>query len=472
MKLRLIQLTKDVLIMGQPISKQTKKELERYDYLRAEYFEKSSNLPYRPRPLNNYERKVGHIMVWVGCYTAKTYADIPLSDLYKMIEEKGFNQLSEKIKFIKDKLLRFKGKNFSKEEVLEIFKALQFIYIMVINTDAVGDDFGKDTIATVDDEEKSVLGCFHGSDYYNNHKDELSKKYGDLKCYYFDRSDILLFYNTISLMPKYAEEELENRKRYLVTKKSRDYSDFMRLRKKMTELYKAGKFEQGDKLLEYYSYYGDGFLNGVARSSYDLTLPSTLHSNHEYTVDDPHTLYKGLKGKRILDEDLFLKTVLELSELRDRLKTSKIEKTEDIKYLYRGLVLQSFLRSIQGQKPPEDWLNKKDFEKSLYNDVIRYLNGKTSIDPAALSTSKDENVAKDFIVRDLEKRDLKGVGVLLVIDIADYNKGQDMTKHSKFKEEEVLLPPRTKLKIKSACFKKCFHKGKPINYCEIQSAPE
>ena len=83
------------------------------------------------------------------------------------------------------------------------------------------------------------------------------------------------------------------------------------------------------------------------------------------------TEYDEISKNYIISEDLFIKTIIELSEIRKRIaKDGNINKnlwerliTE--KYLYRGLPMKDFLKTIQGAKPPKDWLTKEIFEKDL-----------------------------------------------------------------------------------------------------------
>ena len=204
----------------------------------------------------------------------------------------------------------------------------------------------------------------------------------------------------------------------------------------MKKLYEAGEFTKGDELLNYYTYQGDKKINGVARHTLLLHKPG---------VKALETEYDEISKNYIISEDLFIKTIIELSEIRKRIaKDGNINKnlwerliTE--KYLYRGLPMKDFLKTIQGAKPPKDWLTKEIFEKDLNNQVVNYLKGRISMDPAVLSTSLDENAAIDFI---------NGFpGVLLKIDVTKHNKGLDIHENSPYDEKEILLSPGTKLKI-------------------------
>ena len=156
--------------------------------------------------------------------------------------------------------------------------------------------------------------------------------------------------------------------------------------------------------------------------------------------------------------DLFVKTVVELVELRERLKKSKgTIKTylgdKRIKTLFRGLPLYKLLQRIQGGGLPEKWKRKKIFDESSHDEIIEYLTGKITVDPAPLSTSTNITVVKKFF--NLDAVDKGSTGALLVIDASNYGKGQDMVPYSTEKyEKEVLLPMGVKLKIKSVTFKK------------------
>ena len=163
---------------------------------------------------------------------------------------------------------------------------------------------------------------------------------------------------------------------------------------KMKKLYESGEFTKGDKLLNYYTYQGDKKINGVARHTLLLHKPG---------VKALETEYDEISKNYIISEDLFIKTIIELSEIRKRIaKDGNINKnlwerliTE--KYLYRGLPMKDFLKTIQGAKPPKDWLTKEIFEKDLNNQVVNYLKGRISMDPAVLSTYLDKAVSIRFI---------------------------------------------------------------------------
>lgn len=453
-----IEYRKGVLNMGGTISE---KELEKYDYLRAEYYKKKKSWPYTPRPLTNYEKAVingsGLLLDSYGEYLrAKTYADLPLSDLYLLIEstEKTSNSTTVALVFMKDELLpsKGKGKNFSKMEVETILSVIYTIYKQFVEK---ANKIGK-VIEVLDDESKSILGVLDNSEYYREHKTGLAKQClkceydekknkDDLKDFYFDPNDIMLLCSTVlKSIPQNARDEIKNRKTYLSNKKSRDYSDFMDMRKRMIELYNKGKFAQGDKLLSEYTGLEYELINGAARHSFSLDFGSKQGATSIYELAG--------KNSKIIDEDLFIKGVIELAKLREKLKKSSWDcKNEDVKCLYRGIPLYKLLQRVRGEeKMPKEWEKKHTFEENLCDTVAEYLVGKVVVDPAPSSTSLDISVAKDF-----SSDDMYDTAAILVIDVSKYRKGLDLAPISRSSgEKEILLPLGVKLKIKSVSFKK------------------
>lgn len=469
-----------MLNVGKTISKE---ELERYDYLRAEYYKENGRWPYTPRPLTNYEKavisKCGLLLKTVDdeyIGAKRTYADFYFSEL-KSLEKAndGLGYVAGVLLTIKNKLLPYygKAKNFSREDVVQILFAIHFIYEQLVEK---ANKIGK-VIGVLDDESKSILGVLDNSEYYREHKTDLAKQclkceYDEeknkdgLKDFYFDPNDIMLLCSTVlKSIPQNARDEIKNRKTYLSNKKSRDYSDFMDMRKKMIELYNKGKFTEGDELLREYT--GDKYrlLNGAARHSFN----SVQHA--DLTTKNIDVVPKAVVDRtRCISEDLFIKTVIELSKLREKLKNSKgVKKTFwerwiSGKYLYRGLPLYKLLERTRGGVLPKEWKEKKVFEESLCDEVIKYLTGKTVIDLAASSTSLSIKEAQSFL-----RKQSNETGSLLVIDVLNYDKGQDLVPVSQNKhEQEVLLPMGVKLKIKSVSFKK---EGS-IGYFEVNCVPE
>lgn len=459
---RFVEYKKGVLIMGKPI---TEKELEKYDYFREEYFKKNRSWPYTPRPLTDYEKRVMYAYELLPdaeySYLKRktTYADFYLSDLYKLVKPDETKPLKSLL-FIRDKL-KSKGKNFSKAEVEAILSSIYTVY-----ESAMGEEYTKNgVIRLLKDENDSILGYLGNSEYYNKNKsdlaekilkckyDELTNKDG-LKDFYFDPGDLMLLCSTVfKSIPQNAKNEIENRETYLSDKKSRDYSDFMDMQKEMIDLYKSGKFSKGDSLLRDYTGKKYRLFNGVARHSFDVENLSDL-GNKEVVAG----LWDMVENTRIISKDLFIKTIIELGKLREKLKNS----TGDIKTLwgvrrseklYRGLPLYKLLQRIQGGGLQAEWRGKKDFDEGLCDGVARYLVGKTAVDPAPSSASEDIAVAKRFF--DMDVADRGATGALLVIDVSNYGKGQDMVPYSNHRnEKEVLLPMGVKLKIKSVVFKK------------------
>lgn len=450
--------------MGKPI---TEKELEKYDYLRAEYYKENGRWPYTPRPLTKYEKAVmdGYLLLSDAEYSylrrKTTYADFYLSDLYKLVKPDETKPLKSLL-FIKDKL-KSKGKDFSKTEVEAILSSIYTVYESVVREEV----YKKNTvIRLLKNEKNSILGYLDGSEYYNKNKSNLAKEFlkreydvsknkDGLKDFYFDPGDVMLLCTTVfKSIPQNAKDEIENRKTYLSNKRSRDYSDFMDMRKEMIELYNSRKFSKGDSLLRGYTGKKYRLFNGVARHSFDVENLSDL--GNKEVVDG---LWDMTENTRIISKDLFIKTVTELSELRKKLENSTGEMADfrgerrSHEKLYRGLPLYKLLQRIPGSGLPEKWKGKKVFEEGLYDEVIKYLTGKITVDPAPSSTSTDITAVKKFF--NLDAVDKGSTGALLVIDASNYGKGQDMVPYSNHRnEKEVLLPMGVKLKIKSVTFKK------------------
>ena len=466
-----IEYRKGVLNMGGTISE---KELEKYDYLRAEYFKKNGRWPYTPRPLTNYEKAVLDFCDWIPrdyYIKAKTYADIPLKELEALLEpSKKLSVIEDELGCVQDGLLPCKGEDFSKGELEEFLGALKFIYD-VLKQNCPNNE--KAIVRLSKNENDSILGYFSKSKYYNDNKSELAKKIlnreydalknkGGLKDFYFDPGDVMLLCTTVfKSIPRNARVEINNREIYLSDKKSRDYSDFMDMRKRMIELYKIGEFTKGDELLRDYTGNKYELINGVARNSFDLELlPSNLKGATELS-----DITEG-KG-RIIDRDFFIKTVIELAKLRKKLKRSSWgRKNKGVERLYRGIPLYKLLQKVQkvsGKEMPKELEKKHTFEKNLYDEVAKYLVGKVVVDPAPSSTSLDISVAKRF-----SSDNTHGTAAILVIDVSKYRKGLNLAPISKFSsEKEILLPLGVKLEIKSVNFKKEGSDG----YFEVNCVP-
>ena len=249
---------------------------------------------------------------------------------------------------------------------------------------------------------------------------------------------MLLCTTVFKSIPQNAKDEIENRKTYLSNKKSRDYSDFMDMRKRMVELYKIGEFTKGDKLLTEYTGLEYELINGAARHSFSLDFGSKQGATSIYELAN--------KNSKIIDEDLFIKGVIELAKLRKKLKKSSWDcKNEDVKYLYRGIPLYKLLQRVRGEEMPKEWEKKHTFEKNLRDKVADYLVGKVVVDPAPSSTSLDFSVATDF-----SSDDMYDTAAILVIDVSKYRKGLDLAPISRSSgEKEILLPLGVKLKITS-----------------------
>lgn len=416
---------------------------EKYDYIR-EYFKKSNKLPYKSAPMTKFEKRAIEYALCTNISNeTKSYADIPISTLKQCIDASSRSNNRIKVLYILKDMIGNKIRNFTQKEVNDFLSCLKFLY---------STSSKRKLFALAKNEENSIISVLKKSKYYNENKEtikeEFKKKHNiELKNCYFDKSDVILFITTVFVsIPNNLKTELENRKKFLESKKAHDESDFKNMSEKMKKFYESGEFKKGDELLTYYTANGYYTINGVARN--DLLLELGVNHPKDY-VD---------VGSHIISEDLFLKTVLELSEIKKRVKESgKISKNllERLvgKYVYRGLPLKDFLRTIQGQNLPSDWLEKKNFDSNLQNEVIAYLKGKISVDPAVLSASLDKQIAADFIKSDI-------TGVLLKIDVTNYKHGLDLRKYSKYKEEkEIIFSPGTKLKIESVVYesgKNCF----------------
>ena len=433
---------KGVLFMPIKFDKNKLKDIERYD----DFIKNSKHLPYTPTILTKYERSIMESLAIDVSDKVKTYADIPTSVLKRYIQKYSEVDYYNPLK----KIVEQKNKDFSKKEIEEFIRSLEYILF-----------FDHNKPKGVSDEKKSILNILSNSKYYNDNKKEIEESFekrykSKFKELYFDKNDMMLLITTLfKSIPNNINEELENRKKFLNSKKSRDESDFIRMSQKMKKLYESGEFTKGDKLLNYYTYHGNDVINSTARNNLSIE-ELDVHDSHSI-----HQIWDEFKKSRIIPEDLFLKTIIELSKIRKRIEEQgNIPKTPEQlisgKYLYRGLSLKNFFKTIQESK---DWhLTKEEIlEKDLRKQVINYLKGKISIDPAVLSTSLDENAAIDFI---------NGFpGVLLKIDVTKHNKGLDIHENSPYDEKEILLSPGTKLKITDVVY------NSNKDYFEISCVP-
>lgn len=92
-------------------------------------------------------------------------------------------------------------------------------------------------IVHVKEEEKSILNILSNSKCYNDNKKEIEESFerykSKFKELYFDKNDMMFFIITLfKSIPNNINEELENRKKFLNSKKSRDESDFIRMSQK------------------------------------------------------------------------------------------------------------------------------------------------------------------------------------------------------------------------------------------------
>ena len=308
------------------------KDIERYD----DFIKNSKHLPYTPTILTKYEKAVMRSQLLIHFSDkAKTYADIPTRTLKEC--EKAYSSPHSGMDYyitLKN-MVEQKNKDFSKKEIKEFIKSLSFIWI-----------FDHNQLRHVSNEEKSILNILSNSKYYNDNKKEIEeifeKRYkSKFKELYFDKNDMMLLITTLfRSIPNNVNEELKNREKFWDSKKSRDESDFIRMSQKMKKLYEVGKFTKGDELLNYYTYQGDKKINSVARHTLLLQEPG---------VKALETEYDEISKNYIISEDLFVKTIIELSEIRKRIaEQGNIPKNLwelwfSGKYLYRGLTMKDFL---------------------------------------------------------------------------------------------------------------------------------
>lgn len=433
--------------MPKTISEREAKEIEKYDYIRAELFEKGRK-PYTSEPLTKYEREFIRYLEGITSgqtsfttNNAKSYSDVPTSTLNQIQEALTQRNTSsimpEAITYV-HKMINATNKNFTMGEVSDFLKSLKNLSEYYENVSIFR------MLRRSSKEEDSILSILEESNCYNRNKKNILKRYlgCDPKKYYLDKNDVLFFMRVIFDIFDKAEAELQKRKKFVESKKAHDDEDFemvtQKIRKFQNEIERLPKDEQlkrVDKLITYYTRFGDRCLNSVARN---IVLPSKLGTT---LFDDG-----------VMSEDLYAKTISELGKLKERINEKR---TFEGDTLYRGVPLKDFLKTIQcGEK------EKKDLEKFLKtqtnilglqvklprrkNDIKAtlelYLKDKISKDRAILSTSSDKKTAQEFI----GDKD----GVILKIDVSKYKYGLDIADYSHFKyEKEVLLPPGAKLKL-------------------------
>ena len=401
----------------------------------AEFLDKPKQLPYTPRPLTDFEKDVMRILFNTKNFLidkAKDYSDIPGSVLQEIVKNNGTGFIGLK------NVLDNKGKNFTKQEVQNFIRDLLRLYS--------GNCYLKKPILTiVEIEEQSVFSFISNSDYYkssNQKVDDFIKKHkrdiigssgGNIKgsqSLYFNKNEISFFYVTAKSIAENTEKELKNRETLLKIKR-RGESDFVRRHKKMKKFYNEGRFEKGNKAIHLYTCADHHQLNNVGRHSI-----SPLEAHRD----------KDKEG--VEDEETFYHAVLEMSEVRKRIREETEKDSRMLserlgqETLHRGIILKNFLKTIHGNPPPKEWLTKDVFEPELYDKVTEYLKDKISIDPGILSTSKEMLTPKKFFDEE--------TGLILNINVADFKNGMDISNISRFgHENEVILAPGTKLKITS-----------------------
>ena len=103
---------------------------------------------------------------------------------------------------------------------------------------------------------------------------------------------------------------------------------------------------------------------------------------------------------------------------------------------------------LKSEKWPPELTPDPKTNKIVLNDETaeiakKFLKGKIASDAAILSTSTDENVGNEYAIDHDD-----GTGVKMIIDLSADSDAIDISKISQFEAEaEIILKPRTKLKI-------------------------
>lgn len=413
----------------------------------------------------------------------KTWADIPLSYL-----DVRFFEPSSTLTYV----LNFnnpvnKSNNDINEFISKVSTVNQYItkhQLDVVRMEPLAEDKSK---------EKSVIKLLYDSDEYKSLSQEnannlrippINANLNDCK--------LILFTLTKSI-PKTIEEEFRNRIAHLTPKEliipqvskepepepitpinsgnstkryvSRDDIDFLRMKRKMENFSRDGDFKKGGELLGYYSNQGDGLINGVARKQFNL-VTQFKEGEEEITSKNLRERSKVDVGK-IIPEDLYLKSLSELSEFRNmgKMQVKKGETldkklwadrrnsgSEEFK-LFRAVPMWAFMNTIvapENQKPKKTWLTNNETKNTLLTDcedVIDYLKGKISRDPAVLSASLTKTIARFGV---------DGSGIVpafLTIDVKNYTGTINIRDYSEMAgEDEISFPPGTTLRIDDALY--------------------
>ena len=178
------------------------KDIERYD----DFIKNSKHLPYTPTILTKYERSIMESLAIDVSDKVKTYADIPTSVLKRYIQKYSEVDYYNPLK----KIVEQKNKDFSKKEIEEFIRSLEYILF-----------FDHNKPKGVSDEKKSILNILSNSKYYNDNKKEIEESFekrykSKFKELYFDKNDMMLLITTLfKSIPNNINEELENRKKFL-----------------------------------------------------------------------------------------------------------------------------------------------------------------------------------------------------------------------------------------------------------------
>lgn len=280
----------------------------------------------------------------------------------------------------------------------------------------------------------------------------------------FKKFDIRMFKHTIKFLPDTVDKEIKRRNLTsnldISNKHFFDMSKFDELEKKLNiEVEKSRKNievtlskeknlnndkikkieeqnkEEIDKLFEYYTHIGDTVLNSIARGNYSLLKQST----------------NKLKDKYQIDDDTFIEKVVQLAEIRENLRISKI----DTGFLYRGIGIHTFLKLIKFSIPK----SLKNMDELLNKIIVSKIGARFS-DSSLLSTSKSESEAYKFALKsavkykNAHKENIifkEAIPVIIVIDLKNnYILGKDISSVSKYKyEAEVLVQPGQQFEIRN-----------------------
>ena len=374
------------------------------DYARV----KNGDLDYPTEKLTKFEIEVLKMFGTIYENSCSTWADISYENLTKMDGHISFALPS--IKRILDGCK--KGGSVDPKKVNPFINDIKYFTDRQKNT-------GAKVFRVVRDQKDSVVSNLTVS------------QVPDLKDYFYSRDDFMLLSPTLKRMRDTIKTEKANREKFLTSKLSKDTNDFIFMKQKMQKLLDNNEYHSEDEaLLKYYTFEGDKFLNGNARNKYVL-------------VGDPKN-----KNLHILPRKLFLQTVLDFKKMLD-LFSKREHLIKEAKVVYRGDSLLCFLkRMLKSEKWPPELTPDPKTNKIVLNDETaeiakKFLKGKIASDAAILSTSTDETVGDQYSIDHDD-----GTGIKMTIDLSADSDAIDISKISQFEAEaEIILKPRTKLKI-------------------------